>query len=143
MKYGCSRYYCSDIVPAVSSCCGIHSYGFRVTGTHCILVHHTCCIHAVCGTHPPPWGLLLADDLALCAESSVEMEEELEKWRKLLEENELKISREKTKYLRPRNGQDQIYICVKKSITNSRFIQLVWAQPYKQEEDARKMWPIG
>ena len=61
------------------------------------------------GTHPP-WGLLFADDLALCTESCVEVEEELEKWRRVLEENGLQISRVKTKYLRPTNCQDNIYL---------------------------------
>ena len=59
-------------------------------------------------THPP-WGLLFADDLALCTESSAEVEEELQKWRRVLGENGLKISRVKTKYLRPTNCKDNIY----------------------------------
>ena len=44
------------------------------------------------GTHP-----LFADALALCSGSSVEVEECLEKLRRLLEENRLQIGREKTK----------------------------------------------
>ena len=64
----------------------------------------------------PPWGLLFVDDLALCAaESSVEVEEELEKWRRVLDENGLKISRVKTKYLRPTNCKDNIYLLTRKS----------------------------
>ena len=61
------------------------------------------------GTHPP-WGLLFADDLSLCAESSVEVDEELEKWRRVLEENGIKISSVKTKCMRPTHCQDKIYL---------------------------------
>ena len=38
------------------------------------------------------------------------MEDELEKWRRVLEENGLKINRKKTEYLRPRNCQDEIFL---------------------------------
>ena len=34
----------SDTVPTVLVSCGIYSYGFRVMGTYCIFVHHTCYI---------------------------------------------------------------------------------------------------
>ena len=74
-------------------------------------------------THPP-WGLLFADDLALCAESSVEVEEELEKLRRLLEENGLQISREKTKYLRLTNCKDNIYLLRERVATVDLLIYL-------------------
>ena len=46
------------------------------------------------GKHPP-WGLLFADDLALSAESSLEVEEELEKMEKGAGRKRTKISRRK------------------------------------------------
>ena len=81
----------------------------HVNKSKLIIVMHV--LESEVGTRPP-WGLLFADDLALCAESSVEVEEALEKWRRVLEENGLKISKEKTKYMRPTHCQDKIYMRV-------------------------------
>ena len=64
------------------------------------------------GTHPP-WKLLFADDLDLRAESSVEVEDELWKWRRLLTDNGIKIRRWKIKYQE-----------TKRTVNNCRFIQL-------------------
>ena len=49
----------------------------------------------------PPWAMLFADDLVICEESRLEVEQQLHRWREVLEENGLILSRKKTEYLRP------------------------------------------
>ena len=43
----------------------------------------------------PPWAVLLADDLVLVSETVEEVEEELERWRAVIENKVLIISRSK------------------------------------------------
>ena len=59
------------------------------------------------------------------AESSVEVEEELEKLTRVLEEKGLKISREKINYLRPRHCQVVIISLRKRLPTVDSFNYLV------------------
>ena len=46
-----------------------------------------------------PWDLMLADDVVLRREDRKELEASLEQWRKVLEEQGLKVSTQKTEYL--------------------------------------------
>lgn len=44
--------------------------------------------------------MLFADDVVVCAEMAEEVKERLEMWRKSMEERAMKVSRQKTEYLR-------------------------------------------
>ena len=47
----------------------------------------------------PPWAMMFADDLALCAMTREEVEEDLETWRVVFERHWQKISGTNTEYL--------------------------------------------
>ena len=47
----------------------------------------------------PPWAMVSANDMVLCAMTREEAEEDLETWRVVFESHGLKISRTKTAYL--------------------------------------------
>ena len=47
----------------------------------------------------PPWAMMFADDLVMCATTREEVEVDLETWRVLLKSHGLKISRTNTVYL--------------------------------------------
>ncbi|GKA74364.1 retrovirus-related pol polyprotein LINE-1 [Tanacetum coccineum] len=47
-----------------------------------------------------PWSMVFADDIVLVAESADGLNRRLESWRRALEDNGLRVSRDKTEYLR-------------------------------------------
>ena len=56
----------------------------------------------------PPWAMLFADDVVLVDETVEEAEEELERWKAVIENKGLRISRSKTEYLVPSHQQDVV-----------------------------------
>ena len=55
----------------------------------------------------PPWAMLFADDLVICEESRLRVEQ-LDSWREVLEGNGRRISRNKTEYLRPAGSSEDV-----------------------------------
>ena len=52
--------------------------------------------------------MIFADDLVMCEESRLEVEQQLDRWGEVLEENGLRISRKKTEYLRPTGSSEEV-----------------------------------
>ncbi|GJR37011.1 retrovirus-related pol polyprotein LINE-1 [Tanacetum coccineum] len=55
-----------------------------------------------------PWCMIFADDIVLIAESAEELNNKIERWREALEDNGLRVSREKTEYLRYNFGRYEV-----------------------------------
>ena len=52
----------------------------------------------------PPYGMLFADDIVLCNNTMEGLMESLDKWSEALEQRGLKVSRQKTQYMKCKNG---------------------------------------
>ena len=54
----------------------------------------------------PPYAMLFADDLVICENTHEQAEDQLELWRKAIENKGLRVSRSKTEYLPPSSCHD-------------------------------------
>ena len=55
-----------------------------------------------------PWDMLFADDVVACSETKEEVEQRLEMLREAMEAGGMRVSRQKTEYLKLRAGDRQI-----------------------------------
>ena len=55
----------------------------------------------------PQWDMLFADDVVVCSETKEEVEQRLEMWREAMEVRGMRVSRQKTEYLKLRAGDRQ------------------------------------
>ena len=51
-----------------------------------------------------PWDILFADDVVVCSETMEEVKQRLEMWREVMEARGVRVSRQKTEFLKLRAG---------------------------------------
>ena len=95
----------------------------------------------------PPWAMMFADDLVLCAMTREEMEEDLETWRVVFERHGLKISRTKTEYLSsPTNDTETIVKIVDAelpTVTSFKYLGSIFTSEGGSQADVNNRIRIG
>ena len=95
----------------------------------------------------PPWAMMFADDLVMCAMTREEVEEDLETWRVVFESHGLKISRTKTEYLpSPTNDTEttvKIVDAELPTVTSFKFIGSLFTSEGGSQADVNNRIRIG
>ena len=95
----------------------------------------------------PPWAMMFADDLVLCAMTREELDEDLETWRVLFETHGLKISRTKTEYLpSPTNDTEttvKIVDAELPTVTSFKYVGLLFTSEGGPQADVNDRIRIG
>ena len=93
-----------------------------------------------------PWDMMFADDVVLCREDREELEASLERWRKVIEERGLKVSRQKTEYLQAggvKQGTVHIQGEKVKKVDHFKYLGTVMSADGSCEEEVRRRLQAG
>ena len=61
---------------------------------------------------PAPWDLLFADDIVIISNTREGLQQKIERWRRVLEDRGLKMSRKKTEYMVYNGGDESCDVCL-------------------------------
>ena len=95
----------------------------------------------------PPWAMMFADELVLCAMTREEVEEDLETWRVVFESHGLKISRTNTDYF-PSTANDtettvKIVDAELPTVTSFKYLRSLFTREGGSQADVNSRIRIG
>ena len=84
-----------------------------------------------------PWDMLVADDVVACSETKEEVEQMLEMWREAMEVRGMRVSRQKTEYLKFKAGdrQDMGTVAMQGEVVKQVEEFKHWGLRYRQMEE--------
>ena len=95
----------------------------------------------------PPWAMMLADDLVLCAMNREEVEEDLETWRVVFESHRLKISRTKKEYFPSPANDTEITVNIVDAelptVTSFKYLRSLFTREGGSQADVNNRIRIG
>ena len=92
-----------------------------------------------------PWDMMFADDIVLYREDKEELEVFLERWRKVIEERGLRVSRKKMEYLQA-GGVEQGMVYIQemvKKVDHFKYLGMVVSTDGSCKEEVRRRIQVG